>query len=57
MSQLAVINKVDVARAMDIDVDEIIEGANELYPHLEIIPISTKVGTGMNLLAKRLKLV
>jgi hydrogenase nickel incorporation protein HypB len=57
MSQLAVMNKVDVARAMDIDIDEVIKGANALYPQLEIIPTSTKTGTGMDILAKKLGLI
>lgn len=56
MSQLAVLNKIDVAKAMDIDIDEVIQGANDLYPQLEIIPISTKTGEGMDILAKRLEL-
>ena len=56
MSQLAVLNKIDVAKAMDIDIEEVIQGANDLYPQLEIIPTSTKTGEGMDILAKRLEL-
>lgn len=56
MSQLAVLNKIDVAKAMDIDIDEVIQGANDLYPQLEIIPTSTKTGEGMDILARRLGL-
>lgn len=57
MSQLAVMNKVDVAKAMDIDIDEVIKGAHELYPQLEIIPTSTKTGIGMDTLAEKLGLI
>lgn len=56
MSQLAVLNKIDVAKVMDIDIDEVIQGANDLYPQLEIISTSTKTGEGMDILAKRLGL-
>jgi hydrogenase nickel incorporation protein HypB len=56
MSQLAVLNKIDVAKAMDIDIEEVIQGANDLYPQLEIIPTSTKTGEGMDILSKRLGL-
>ena len=57
MSQLAVLNKVDVAKAMDIDINEVISGANALYPQLEIIPTSAKTGIGMDILAKKLGLI
>jgi len=57
MSQLAVMNKVDLAKAMDIDVDDVIKGANELYPQLEIVTTSTKTGIGMDILAEKLGLI
>ncbi|UCG04443.1 MAG: hydrogenase nickel incorporation protein HypB [Candidatus Heimdallarchaeota archaeon] len=56
ISQLAVLNKIDLAPAMELDVDSIISQANDLYPLLETIPTSTKTGTGMDVLAKRVGL-
>lgn len=56
LSQLAVINKIDLARVMDIDLSDVIAKAYDLYPHLEIYPTSTKSGEGMESFAKRLGL-
>jgi hydrogenase nickel incorporation protein HypB len=56
MSDLAILNKVDLASAMDISIQEIIGGSNELYPQLEVIPTSTKTGEGMNVFAERIGL-
>ncbi|MFX0170439.1 MAG: hydrogenase nickel incorporation protein HypB [Candidatus Hodarchaeota archaeon] len=56
LSQLAVINKIDLAPAMEIDVRTLIDNANHIYPHLEILPTSAKTGTGMDELAKRIGL-
>lgn len=56
LSQLAVINKIDLARVMDIDVNNVMANAYDLYPHLEIYPTSTKSGEGMESFAKRLGL-
>ncbi|MFX0149265.1 MAG: hydrogenase nickel incorporation protein HypB [Candidatus Hodarchaeota archaeon] len=54
LSQLAVINKIDLAPAMEIDVRTLIDNANHIYPHLEILPTSAKTGTGMDELAKKI---
>ena len=56
ISQLAVLNKIDLAPAMEIDVETIINGANKLYPQLDVIPISTKTGEGMDALSVRIGL-
>jgi hydrogenase nickel incorporation protein HypB len=56
ISQLAVLNKVDLAPAMEIDVDTIIKRANKLYPSLEILPTSAKTGLGMDTLSTRIGL-
>jgi hydrogenase accessory protein HypB len=56
LSQLAVINKIDLAPAMEIDVRTLIDNANRIYPHLEILPTSAKIGTGMDELAKKMGL-
>ncbi len=57
LSKLAVLNKIDLASAMDINVQEVISGSNELYPHLEVLPISVKTGEGMEILAKKLGII
>jgi hydrogenase nickel incorporation protein HypB len=57
LSKLAVLNKMDLASAMDINVQEVISGSNELYPHLEVLPISVKTGEGMDILAERLGII
>jgi hydrogenase nickel incorporation protein HypB len=56
MSELAVLNKIDLASAMELDVEEVIAGSKELYPQLEIIPTSVKTGEGMEILAKKIGL-
>lgn len=56
MSQLAVLNKIDLAPAMEIDIDTVISQANDIYPLLEIIPTSAKTGVGMDVLSKRIGL-
>lgn len=57
LSQLAVLNKIDLAPAMEIDVTTIISNANQLYPHLEVLPTSAKTGIGMDKLAEKIGLV
>ncbi|MFX0185335.1 MAG: hydrogenase nickel incorporation protein HypB [Candidatus Hodarchaeota archaeon] len=57
LSQLAVLNKIDLAHAMEIDVTSIIGNANQHYPHLEILPTSAKTGIGMDKLAQKIGLV
>jgi hydrogenase nickel incorporation protein HypB len=54
LSKLAVLNKIDLASAMDINIQEVISGSNALYPHLEVLPISVKTGEGMEVLAEKL---
>ncbi len=56
ISQLAVLNKIDLAPAMEIDVDTVISIANDLYPLLEIIPTSAKKGVGMDTLSVKIGL-
>jgi len=56
LSQLAVLNKIDLASIMSIDIEEVISNAKKLYPHLEIIPTSAKTGEGMDQLAMRIGL-
>ncbi|MFX0124702.1 MAG: hydrogenase nickel incorporation protein HypB [Candidatus Hodarchaeota archaeon] len=56
ISQLAVLNKIDLAPAMEIDIDTVISQANETYPLLEIIPTSAKTGVGMDVLSRKIGL-
>jgi Ni2+-binding GTPase involved in maturation of urease and hydrogenase len=56
MSDLAILNKVDLASAMNVNVKDIINGSNELYPQLEVIPTSTKTGIGMDKFAEKIGL-
>ncbi|MHA2244947.1 MAG: hydrogenase nickel incorporation protein HypB [Candidatus Hodarchaeales archaeon] len=56
LSQLAVLNKIDLATAMEIDVETIINGANKLYPQLDVISTSTKTGAGMDALSTKIGL-
>ncbi|MHA2223789.1 MAG: hydrogenase nickel incorporation protein HypB [Candidatus Hodarchaeales archaeon] len=57
MSNLTIINKIDLAPAMELNVDTMIKGAMELYPQLEIMPTSAKTGSGMEALASRIGLI
>jgi hydrogenase nickel incorporation protein HypB len=56
ISQLAVLNKIDLAPAMELDIDSIISQANEIYPLLEIIPTSAKTRAGLDFLAEKIGL-
>ena len=56
MSKIAVINKADLAKAMEIDLEELVSKANSLYPRLPVIPTSTKTGEGMEKLEELLGL-
>lgn len=57
MSDLAVLNKIDLASAMEIEIQEILKGSKELYPQLEVIPTSVKDGSGMKYLAKSIGII
>ncbi|MFX1285137.1 MAG: hydrogenase nickel incorporation protein HypB [Promethearchaeota archaeon] len=56
ISKLAILNKIDLAPAMEIDVKAVISKANDIYPLLEVIPTSAKTGVGMDLLATKIGL-
>jgi hydrogenase nickel incorporation protein HypB len=53
-SNLAILNKVDLSSAMELDPDEIINSAKELYPGLDFLKLSVKTGEGMLDLIERL---
>ena len=44
MSDIAVINKIDLMDVIEINVDEMISDAKEINPNLEVIPISAQTG-------------
>jgi len=52
LSQVSVINKIDLADAMDVNIKNMKDNAMNLYPHLKIFLTSTKTGEGMEALAK-----
>src|SRR6476659_6374429 len=47
-AQLVVINKIDLAEAMDVSVDQLIADVHKLKPDLQVIPTSCKKGTGLD---------
>ncbi|MHA2091532.1 MAG: hydrogenase nickel incorporation protein HypB [Candidatus Kariarchaeaceae archaeon] len=55
-SNLAVMNKIDLADAMEIDADEVIDKAKGIYPNVNFIKISVKTGEGMEELARKIGL-
>jgi hydrogenase nickel incorporation protein HypB len=56
LSEMAILHKIDLASAMEIDTEVIVNNAKKLYPHLEILKTSTKTGEGMDLLAEKIGL-
>lgn len=47
-SQLVVINKTDLAEAMEVSVDQLINDVHTLKPDLKVIPTSCKKGDGVD---------
>ena len=47
-SQLVVINKTDLAEAMEVSVDQLITDVHTLKPDLKVIPTSCKKGDGLD---------
>jgi hydrogenase nickel incorporation protein HypB len=56
MAKYAVLNKIDLAQAMEIDPKEVISKAKALYPNLKFFSTSTKTGEGMDKFAEELEL-
>ena len=44
MSDIAIINKIDLLDVIDVNLDEMISDAKEINPNLEVIPISAQTG-------------
>ena len=47
ISDVVVINKIDIADAVDVNVDEMAEDAKEINPNLEVLKTSAKTGEGL----------
>ncbi len=47
ISDVVVINKIDIADAVDVDVDEMVEDAKEINPNLKVLRTSAKTGEGL----------
>jgi hydrogenase nickel incorporation protein HypB len=51
-SQVVVINKIDLAGAMEVSVDQLIADVHALKPDIKVIPTSCKTGRGLDELAE-----
>ena len=56
ISNFAVLNKIDIAKAMQVDPDDMISHARKFYPKIDFIKTSTKTGEGMEILANKIGL-
>ncbi len=57
MSDIAVINKIDLLDIMDIDLEKMISDAKEINPNLKIITTSAKTGKNLNQLMDSMRLL
>lgn len=55
-SDIAVINKVDLAHVIDVDIDEMVKDAKHINPDLKVFKTSAKTGEGISELMKALNL-
>lgn len=55
-SDIAVINKVDLAHVIDVDIDEMVKDANHINPDLKVFKTSAKTGEGISELMEALNL-
>ncbi|HEY2143414.1 MAG TPA: hydrogenase nickel incorporation protein HypB [Candidatus Udaeobacter sp.] len=53
-AQIVVINKIDMAQAMEVSVDELANDVHKLKPDIKVIPTSCKTGEGVNRVAEAL---
>ncbi len=47
-AEIVVINKIDLAEAMEVSVEDLIRDVRTLKPDMKIIPMSCKTGAGLN---------
>jgi hydrogenase nickel incorporation protein HypB len=55
-SDIAVINKVDLAHVIDVDIDEMVKDAKHINPDLKVFKTSAKTGEGISELMEALNL-
>jgi hydrogenase nickel incorporation protein HypB len=53
-AQIVVINKTDMARAMDVSIEGLMQDVQKLKPDIKVIPVSCKTGAGIVELASAL---
>jgi hydrogenase nickel incorporation protein HypB len=53
-AQIVVINKIDLAKAMDVSVDDLANDVHNLKPDIKVIPTSCKTGDGIEEVAAAL---
>jgi hydrogenase nickel incorporation protein HypB len=46
-AQVVVINKIDLARVMDVSVEDLTNDVHKLKPDIQVIPTSCKTGEGV----------
>ena len=53
-AEVVVINKIDLAEAMEVSVEQLIDDVHKLKPDIKVIPTSCKRGTGIDEVAQTL---
>jgi len=53
-AQIVVINKIDLADAMGVSVEALINDVHTLKPDIQVVPSSCKTGEGIERVAKTL---
>jgi hydrogenase nickel incorporation protein HypB len=53
-AQIVVINKIDLARAMEVSVEDLTNDVHTLKPDIHVIPTSCKTGEGVDRVAEAL---
>ncbi|MBY9008205.1 MAG: hydrogenase nickel incorporation protein HypB [Candidatus Lokiarchaeota archaeon] len=56
MSEIAIINKIDLVERLETDLDKMVNDAKEINPNIEVILTSTKTDEGIEDLIKKLNL-
>jgi hydrogenase nickel incorporation protein HypB len=46
-AEIVVINKIDLAQAMEVSVEDLVDDVHKLKPDIKVIPASTKTGAGL----------
>jgi hydrogenase nickel incorporation protein HypB len=57
MSDIAVINKIDLLDVIDVDLDDMINDAKEINPNLEIFTTSAVTGENLDQLMQSMDLL